>query len=171
MEVASSGALGYSGCKWSRVEPSGKSVASEFPRFSGSYELRLDDKGRLVVPARLRERLGGAFVITIAPPDPCLAIYPQRAWEAFCDRLEAAPRKDERYRRFVRRLFGSTEEVSTDGQGRLLIPPNLRRDAGIEREVVLVGTLTRVEMWSAQAYHRQPEVENVADLMTELGLY
>ncbi|MDE2572748.1 MAG: division/cell wall cluster transcriptional repressor MraZ [bacterium] len=146
-------------------------MASEFPRFTGSFELRLDDKGRLVVPARIRERLGGAFVITIAPPDPCLALYPQGAWHAFCARLEAAPRKDDQYRRFVRSLFGSTEEAATDGQGRLLIPPSLRRIAGIEREVVLVGSLTRVEMWSAETYRRQPEVENVAELMTELGLY
>jgi len=146
-------------------------VASEFPRFTGSYELRLDDKGRLVVPARIRERLGGAFVITIAPPDPCLALYPQGAWDAFCARLEAAPRKDEQYRRFVRRLFAHTEEVATDGQGRLLLPPHLRKVVEIEREVVLVGSLTRVEVWSAEMYRRQPEEENVADLMTELGLY
>ncbi len=146
-------------------------MATEFPRFTGSFELRLDDKGRLVVPARVRERLGGTFVITIAPPDSCLVIYPQGAWDAFCARLEAAPRKDEQYRRFVRKLFGSTEEAATDGQGRLLIPPALRKIAGIEREVVLVGSLTRVEVWSAEAYQQQPDVENVADLMTELGLY
>ncbi|TAM90267.1 division/cell wall cluster transcriptional repressor MraZ, partial [bacterium] len=53
----------------------------------------------------------------------------------------------------------------------LLIPPALRKIAGIEREVVLVGSLTRVEVWSAEAYQQQPDVENVADLMTELGLY
>lgn len=146
-------------------------MASDLPRFTGSFELRLDDKGRLVIPARIRERLGGGFVITISPPDRCLALYPQEAWDAFCIRLQTAEKKDDRYRRFVRYLFGNTEEVSTDAQGRLLIPPGLRKFAGIEREVVLVGSLTRVEVWSAEAYRRQPEDENVADLMTELGLY
>jgi len=78
---------------------------AELPRFTGSVEHALDDKGRLIVPARFRERLGAGFVLTIAQPDPCLVLYPTVTWAEFCNRLEAAPRKDERFRRLVRHLF------------------------------------------------------------------
>ncbi len=145
---------------------------AELPRFTGSVEHALDDKGRLIVPARFRERLGAGFILTIAQPDPCLALYPAAAWAEFCGRLESAPRKDERYRRLVRHLFAHTEEVSCDSQGRLLIPSPLRTYAGMERDVVSIGSLTRVEVWAKEhlAAHAAPEGE-VAEFMAELGLY
>lgn len=145
---------------------------AELPRFTGSVEHALDDKARLIVPARYRERLGTGFFLTIAQPDPCLALYPAAAWAEFCSRLEAAPRKDERYRRLVRHLFAHTEEVACDAQGRLLIPAALRTYSGIERDVVSIGSLTRVEVWAKErlAAHAAPEGE-VAEFMAELGLY
>ena len=145
---------------------------ADLPRFSGSVEHALDDKGRLIVPARFRERLGTGFILTIAPPDPCLVLYPEATWREFCDRLEAAPRKDVAFRRFVRHLFAHTEEVACDAQGRLLIPGTLRSYAGIDREIVSIGSLTRVEVWAKErlAEHAAPEGE-VADFMAELGLY
>lgn len=145
---------------------------ADLPRFTGSVEHALDDKGRLIVPARFRERLGTGFVLTIAQPDPCLALYPQATWAEFCARLESAPRKDAQYRRIVRHLFAHTEEVACDTQGRLLIPGALRTYAGIERDVCSVGTLTRVEVWAAErlAEHAAPDGE-VGDFMAELGLY
>lgn len=145
---------------------------ADLPRFTGSVEHALDDKGRLIVPARFRERLGAGFVITIAQTDPCLALYPSATWEGLCAKLEAAPKKDDLYRRAVRHLFAHTEEVACDGQGRLLIPAVLRTYAGIEREVLSVGTLTRVEVWAKERYaaHAAPQGE-VADFMADLGLY
>ena len=104
------------------------------PKFTGQFEHSLDEKGRLTIPARLRARLGDHFVLTIAPPEPCLAMYPESAWSDFCAKLEAAPRKDAQYRSFVRHLFAYTEEVTLDGQGRLLIPPSLRDYAHLERD-------------------------------------
>ena len=147
-------------------------MPADLPRFTGSVEHALDDKGRLIVPARFRERLGTGFVLTIAPPDPCLALYPQAAWAEFCSRLEAAPRKDERYRRLVRHLFAHTEEVACDAQGRLLIPGALRAYAAIDRDVVSIGSLTRVEVWAQQRFrdYGVPDGE-VGGLMAELGLY
>jgi len=141
-------------------------------RFTGRAEGALDDKGRLVVPARFRERLGPKFIVTIAQPDPCLALYPQPTWEAFCSRLEAAPVKDERYRRFVRHLFAHTDEVSCDAQGRLLVPAALRAYAGMERDVVSIGSLTRVELWSKERLGAMtPSEEEATAFTTELGLY
>lgn len=145
---------------------------SDLPRFTGSVEHALDEKSRLIVPARFRERLGTGFILTIAPPDPCLALYPEAAWSEFCTRLDAAPRKDDRYRRFVRHVFAHTEQVACDSQGRLVLPAALRAYAGIEREVVSVGSNTRIEVWAKERYaeHAEPLGE-VADFMADLGLY
>lgn len=124
------------------------------------------------MPARFRERLGAKFIVTIAQPDPCLALYPQVTWEAFCERLDAAPVKDERYRRFVRHLFAHTDETGCDAQGRLLVPLALRGYAGIEREVVSIGSLTRIELWSpARLGEMAPSADEAAAFTTELGLY
>lgn len=142
------------------------------PKFTGQFEHSLDEKGRLTIPARLRARLGEHFVLTIAPPEPCLAMYPDAAWSDFCAKLEAAPRKDGQYRSFVRHLFAHTEEATLDAQGRLLVPPTLREYAQLDRDAVLVGALTRIEMWSAAAWHKASAApDRMADLMTELGLY
>jgi len=145
---------------------------ADLPRFTGSVEHALDEKGRLIVPARFRERLGAGFVITIAQPDPCLALYPSATWAELCNRLEAAPRKDDRFRRLVRHLFANTEEVACDSQGRLLIPAGLRTYAGIDRDVVSIGSLTRVEVWAKErlSQHAAPQGE-VAEFMADLGFY
>lgn len=145
---------------------------ADLPRFTGLVEHALDDKGRIIVPARFRERLGTGFILTIAPPDPCLALYPESAWADFCTRLEAAPRKDDGYRRFVRHVFAHTEEVACDSQGRLLLPAALRAYAAIDRDVISIGSFTRIEVWAKErhAAHAGPQGE-VADFMAELGLY
>jgi MraZ protein len=147
-------------------------VHAELPRFTGSVEHALDDKGRLIVPARYRERLGAGFVLSIGEPEPCLVLYPSIAWAEFCNRLEAAPRKDQTFRRNVRHIFAHTEEVACDAQGRLVVPPKLRAFAGINRDVVSVGSLTRVEVWAKERYddHAMPEGE-VGEFMADLGLY
>ncbi|MGB8907758.1 MAG: division/cell wall cluster transcriptional repressor MraZ [Candidatus Cybelea sp.] len=144
---------------------------AELPRFAGSEQHALDHKGRLIVPARFRERLGPQFVLTIAHPDPCLALYPTATWIEFCGRLEAVPVKDERYRRYVRYLFAHSEETGCDAQGRVVVAARLREYAGIERNVVSVGLLTRIEIWAKDRYdfQRPPEGE-VPNFMSELGL-
>ena len=145
---------------------------AELPRFTGSVEHALDEKGRLIVPARFRERLGAGFFISIGQPEPCLVLYTSAAWSQFGDRLQEAPRKDAAFRRFVRNIFAHTEEVACDAQGRLVIPAALRAYAGIDRDVVSVGALTRIEVWAKEKYaeHAMPEGE-VGDFMADLGLY
>ncbi len=113
------------------------------------------------MPARFRDRLGAKFVVTIAEPDPCLALYPLPTWEAFCERLDAAPVKDEKFRRFVRHLFAHTDEASLDGQGRFLIPTGLREYAGIDRDAISKDRLASVA----------PTHDEAAAFTTELGLY
>jgi MraZ protein len=147
-------------------------LAADRPLFTGSVEHSLDDKGRLVVPARFRERLGSGFFVTIAEPDQCLALYPASIWNEFCARLEAAPVKDAGYRAFVRHLFAHTEELSCDNQGRLVLPPVLRTWAHIEKDVTSIGTLTRVEVWAKDRYAAVSSgAGNLTDFRSELGLY
>jgi MraZ protein len=142
------------------------------PLFTGSADHSLDDKGRLVVPARFRERLGGGFFLTISDPDPCLALYAASTWSDVCTRIEAAPRKDAAYRAFVRHLFAHTEEVNCDAQGRLVIPSTLRSWAGIEKDVVSIGSLSRVEIWARERYERHlKDRGELPDFATELGLF
>lgn len=144
---------------------------AELPRFAGSEQHALDHKGRLIVPARFRERLGSEFVLTIAPPDPCLALYPTATWVEFCGRLEAIPKKDEHYKRSVRYLFAHSEEVGCDTQGRVVVPARLREYAGIERQIVSVGLLTRIEIWAKERYDFQaPPDGEIPSFIAELGL-
>ncbi len=99
-------------------------------------------------------------------------MYPLVTWADVCRRIEAAPVKDARYRRFVRHLFAHTEEVACDGQGRLVLPPTLRAYAKIERDVVSIGSLTRVEIWAKEELHDlSPDPSEVEGFATELGLF
>jgi MraZ protein len=147
-------------------------LAADRPLFTGSVEHSLDDKGRLVVPARFRERLGAGFFLTIAEPDPCLALFPASSWAEICARIEAAPVKDARFRSFVRHLFSHTEELSCDTQGRVMLPATLRSYAKIDKDVVSIGSLTRVEIWAREKYaHEEKARESDRDFASELGLY
>ena len=145
---------------------------SDRPLFTGSVEHSLDDKGRLVVPSRFRERLGAGFFLTIAEPDGCLALYPAAAWSDVVAKLDAAPTKDARYRAFVRHLFAHTEEVSCDNQGRVIVPGPLRAWAEIEKDVVSIGSMLRVEVWAKDRYERHVrERGELPDFTSELGLF
>ena len=124
------------------------------------------------MPARFRERLGPGFILTIAPPDQCLALYPLSTWESVCERLESAPSKNRQFRQFVRHLFALTEEVQCDAQGRLLVGPKMRAYAGIQRDVVTIGTFTRVELWAKERLGDvSPTDDEAAAFAAELGLY
>jgi MraZ protein len=148
-------------------------VQADLPRFAGSEQHALDSKGRLIVPARFRDRLGERFVLTIGQPEPCLCLYPTVTWVEYCRRLEAPARKDERQsrRQILRYIFAHTEEVSCDNQGRVVVPAPLRAYAGIERDVVSVGLLTRIEIWAKERYSvADVSANEVAEFMADLGL-
>ena len=144
---------------------------AELPRFAGSEQHALDHKGRLIVPARFRERLGSPFILSIAPPDRCLVLYPMPTWVEICGRLEAVPSKGEEYRRQLRYLFANSEESECDAQGRVVVPARLRSYAEIERNVVSVGLLTRIEIWAKERYDfQEPPAGELPAFMSELGL-
>ena len=148
-------------------------MQAELPRFAGSEQHALDSKGRLIVPARFRDRLGDSFVLTIGQPDPCLYLYPTLTWVEYCRRLEGPVRKEDRRgrRQILRYIFAHTEEVSCDSQGRVVIPALLRAYAAIERDIVSVGMLTRIEIWAKERYSvADVSGDEVAEFMSDLGL-
>lgn len=119
--------------------------------FRGIAQLNLDSKGRLAIPARHRdallERCGGHLVIT-ADADRCLLIYPLPDWELIQQKLEGLSNLDARVRDLQRRLIGFAVDVDIDGAGRVLISPELRQFAQLEKNVVLVGQGRKFELWN-----------------------
>lgn len=115
--------------------------------FLGRYAHNLDAKGRLAIPARYREALAEGVVLTRGI-DRCLALYPLAAWRPLAEKVAALPITDADARNFRRIVFAEAADLALDGQGRILVPPDLRRYAEIEREALVVGVDTSIEIWS-----------------------
>ena len=112
----------------------------------GEYNHNIDEKGRLIVPAKLRNELGESYVICKGM-DGNLFMYSLLEWNKFVAHLEKLPRMKKEARKLVRHFLGSAHEGTFDKQGRVLVPPNLRSYAGLDKELVLVGMQDKVEIW------------------------
>ena len=141
--------------------------------FIGEYQHALDTKNRMIVPVKLREGLGNKFVITKGL-DGCLYAYPTKEWEILEEKLKKLPITNKDARSFVRFFFSGACEVETDKQGRGLIPQNLKEYAGIEKEIVSIGVLSRVEIWSKEKWTKYNDsdidFDSIAEKMSELGI-
>ncbi len=121
--------------------------------FLGEFRHAIDEKGRLTLPARIREQLGPEFVVTKGL-DACLFFYPAAEWASLEARLRALPLTQKDARAFVRLFFAGAAECRSDGQGRVLLPAALRQYAGLTKEGVVVGVSSRVEVWQPEAWDR-----------------
>lgn len=137
---------------------------------TGQYAHNIDAKGRLFIPARLREELGQTFHVTVGM-DHCLSIYSDESWAAFTDKVRSLPYSKAKA---LRPLFANAVDCEPDGQGRILIPAKLREYADLQKEVVVIGSFDRAEIWDAE---RWAAVENDAfasgeleSAMAEMGL-
>lgn len=117
------------------------------PVFLGSHTHNLDTKGRLAIPARFRDELDDGLVLTRGF-DKCIALYPLSAWETLANRINELSIADANVRQFRRMVFSEAVDVQLDSQGRILVPAPLREFAGIEREVVVIGVHSSIEIWS-----------------------
>ena len=115
--------------------------------FLGRYEHNLDANGRLAIPARYREALAEGVVLTRGI-DRCLALYPLAAWRPLAEKVAALPLTDADARNFRRLVFAAAADLTLDAQGRILVPPDLRRYAELDREALVVGVDTSIEIWS-----------------------
>ena len=140
--------------------------------FMGEYNHTIDAKGRLIIPSKFREVLGEEFVITKGL-DGCLFVYDNQEWNAFEEKLKALPLNKKDNRQFVRFFLAGAAEVEVDKQGRILLPAVLREFAGLEKEVVSVGVLKRIEIWDKNRWqdtNTYDDMDEVAEHMAELGL-
>ena len=139
----------------------------------GEYQHALDIKNRMIVPSKLREDLGNNFVITKGL-DGCLYAYPLEEWKILQEKLKTLPLTNKDARAFVRFFFAGACEVEMDKQGRGLIPQNLKEYAGIEKEIVSIGVLTRVEIWSKEKWKEyndsNVDYQSIAEKMSDLGI-
>ncbi|PSR34984.1 MAG: cell division/cell wall cluster transcriptional repressor MraZ [Sulfobacillus thermosulfidooxidans] len=139
----------------------------------GEYEHSLDEKGRVTIPSRLRDDLQTHFVITKGL-DGCLFLYPMEEWGKMEERLKSLPMTNANARAFARLFLAGAQDVEVDKQFRVVIPPRLREHAGIEKEVVLVGVSTRVELWARERWEgyqaeAQTSYEEIAEKMVDFG--
>jgi len=122
--------------------------------FLGRFEHTLDTKGRLAVPAKFRGELGAGLVVTRGI-DRCLSVYPLAAWQTLAGRVSALSISDPDARQFKRMVFAEAVDEELDAQGRMLVPPELRRYAEIDREAIVVGVNEYVEIWNPARWEGQ----------------
>jgi len=139
---------------------------------SGEYNHSIDTKGRLIIPSKFRETLGDTVIITKGI-DRCLLVFPVTQWEEFETELHKLPRSA-RTRDYLRYIVGSAESVTIDKMGRVPLSQPLRHHAVIDREVVLVGVLDRIEIWDKAAWDKKNEelsddIEDISEELTQLG--
>ncbi len=124
--------------------------------FLGTYLPRLDDKGRLILPAKFRDRLSDGFVITKGH-ERCLYIYPEEEFVRIAADVQRGPTSAKGVRDYARVFLADASDEVLDRQGRVTIPPGLRAYAGLTRDVAVVGTGNKVEVWDAEAWARYRE--------------
>ena len=135
--------------------------------FLGTHAPRLDDKGRLILPAKFRDELADGLVITKGQ-ERCLNVWPTAEFARMTEGLRSAPVTSKAVRDYQRILFAGASDETPDKQGRVTIPPALREYAGLDRECVVIGANTHVEVWAASAWDEYSAAqEDVFSQMSE----
>ena len=136
---------------------------------TGQYQHSIDAKGRLFIPAKLREELGETFYVTMGM-DGCLSVYSDISWARFTEKFESLPYTKTKS---MRVLFANAAKCEPDAQGRILIPGKLRNYAKLQKDVVVIGVSNRAEIWNAEQWLAMEDEElnpdNLAAAMEELG--
>lgn len=140
--------------------------------FIGEYNHTIDTKGRLIIPAKLREGLGDRFVVTKGL-DGCLSIYAMNEWHALEEKIHALPLTNPSARKFSRFILAGAAECELDKMGRVLLPQVLRQAADLQKEVVLIGVGSRIEIWDKEkwtAANTYDDMSEVAENLEGLGI-
>ena len=140
----------------------------------GEYEHSLDVKGRLILPAKIREDMGDKFIVTKGL-DGCLFGFSKNEWTNFEEKLKTLPLTNKNARDFVRFFLSGATECEIDKQGRFLITSNLREYATLEKDAIIIGVGTRIEIWNREKWKSYNSDENIsadeiAENMTMLGI-
>lgn len=156
------------------VDCGGNVVKRVIHMLMGEYQHNMDNKGRLIIPAKFRDELGDNFVATRGL-DNCLFIYPIKEWKVLEEKLTSLPITSKNARSLVRFFFSGATECELDKQGRISIPTNLRNYAELEKQVIIIGLASRIELWSEDSWDQYLESaedssEDIASAMEELGI-
>lgn len=119
--------------------------------FLGTHTPRLDEKGRLILPAKYREELGNGLVLTRGQ-ERCIYVFSQREFERVHEQMRQAPLSSRQARDYIRVFLSGASDEVPDKQGRVTIPSSLRTYAGLDREVTVIGAGTRAEIWDSAAW-------------------
>lgn len=129
--------------------------------FLGTYEPKLDDKGRLILPAKFRDQLTRGLVITRGQ-DRCLVVFTMEEFEEFQVKLRQAPITSKEARDYQRVLFSGAADQLPDKQGRISIPANLRAYAGLDKALAVIGSGSHIEIWDLTAWNHYLEEQETA---------
>lgn len=146
--------VGKSGAKWSVWGKEWSGIM-----FMGEYQHSIDEKGRIIIPSKFRESLGTTFIATRGL-DNCLFVYPMAEWSVLEQKLKSLPLMKSDARAFTRFFFSGATECELDKQGRVNIPAHLREYAKLDKDCMVLGVSSRVEIWSKQTwegYYEQSE--------------
>ena len=142
--------------------------------FHGVYENSIDSKNRMIIPAKFRDDLGGQCMLTKGY-DQCLYIYTMKEYEEMAEKISALPQSDREFRAFIRDFFGNSEICYPDAQGRIIIPAKLREYANIKKDLVTLGAMNKIEIWSAEiaeetAGENLMDNQSLTDKLKDFGL-
>lgn len=137
--------------------------------FFGTYTPKLDEKGRLILPAKFREQLAGGLMVTRGQ-EHCLYVWPQAEIDRITERLREAPVSNKATRDYVRMFSSASSDERPDKQGRITIPPKLRDWASLNKDIVVIGAMNRLEIWDEAAWtaYSEEQEEAFAELSDEV---
>lgn len=137
----------------------------------GTYECKIDAKGRLMVPSALKKQLlpllKDGFVLKRSVFQPCIELYPMSEWNTLMGKVNKLNRFKKKNNDFIRRFTAGVKTVEVDGNGRLLVPKDLVSFAGLEKEIVLSSAINIVEIWDKAKYEKA--IEDAADDFADLA--
>ncbi len=142
--------------------------------FLGEYNYNIDEKKRLAVPSRFRQKLGKKAVITRGL-DNCLFLFPMKEWEKLAEKLSNMPLTQADARGFSRIMLAGAMEVNLDRLGRILVPDYLKKYAGLGKKATIAGLYNRIEIWDQKTWEMyktktEKEAGNIAERLKELGI-
>lgn len=143
--------------------------------FLGEYQHNLDNKGRVSIPAKFREKLLSGGAIITRGLDGCLFVFSSKEWEGLAQKLISLPLAQANSRAFVRLMLAGATDVELDNQGRILIPDYLRKYANLKKQAIITGLYNRIEIWDADKWNEyknktENSSEEIAEKLGELGI-
>jgi MraZ protein len=144
-------------------------IGGETLGLTGEFQHNLDAKGRLFIPAKLKEGLGSVYFVTVSM-DKCLSVYSSDSWERLSEKVSAMSYTQQRK---IRPIFAVAARCELDAQGRILLPQNLRDFAGLTKGVTVIGANNHAEIWDTEAWNakksEEMSPEHIAEIFEELG--